>query len=90
MAHTKSGGSTALGRDSAGQRLGVKLYGGQVAKPGNIIVRQRGSKFRAGLNVQIGKDYTLYSVMNGIVNFSKKRVNRKDKVVVNVLEAVAK
>ena len=90
MAHTKSGGSTGLGRDSAGKRLGVKLYAGQIAKPGNIIVRQRGSKFRAGINVQTGKDYTLYSIMNGIVNFSKKRVNRKDKVVVNVLEAVAK
>ena len=72
MAHTKSGGSTALGRDSQGQRLGVKLYGGEYAKPGMIIVRQRGAHFFPGLGVKKGKDDTLFAVTTGIVHFKKK------------------
>ena len=72
MAHTKAGGSTHLGRDSASKRLGVKLFDGQVAKAGNILIRQRGSKFLAGTNVRKGADDTLYSVMDGIVKFSSK------------------
>ncbi len=74
MAHTKAGGSTRLGRDSQGQRLGTKLYGGEFAKVGNIIVRQRGSKIRAGLNVRMGKDDTLYAVANGIISFTRKKL----------------
>jgi large subunit ribosomal protein L27 len=75
MAHTKAGGSTRLGRDSQGQRLGTKLYSGEFAKIGNIIVRQRGSKIRAGLNVRMGHDDTLYAVANGIVSFSRKKLS---------------
>ncbi len=74
MAHTKAGGSTKLGRDSQGQRLGTKLYAGEYAKTGNIIVRQRGSKIRPGVNVRIGKDDTLYAVADGLVNFTHKKV----------------
>lgn len=74
MAHTKAGGSTKLGRDSQGQRLGTKLYGGEFAKIGCIIVRQRGSKIRAGLNVRMGKDDTLYAVANGIISFSRRKL----------------
>ncbi|MDD5437841.1 MAG: 50S ribosomal protein L27 [Patescibacteria group bacterium] len=75
MAHTKAGGSTRLGRDSQGQRLGTKLYSGEFAKIGNIIVRQRGSKIRAGLNVRMGHDDTLYAVANGTVSFSRKKLD---------------
>ncbi len=73
MAHTKSGGSTRLGRDSEAKRLGVKLFDGQKAKKGAIIVRQRGEKIKAGKNVGIGKDYTLYALKTGIVKFSEKQ-----------------
>lgn len=76
MAHKKAGGSTQLGRDSAAQRLGVKIYGGQPAKPGQIIIRQRGSRYRAGEGVRMGTDDTLYAVKNGIVEFSKKKIKR--------------
>jgi large subunit ribosomal protein L27 len=76
MSHKKAGGSTALGRDSQGQRLGVKLYGGQKVKAGNIIVRQRGSKIRAGQNVMVGRDYTLFAVANGIIKFTEKKVKK--------------
>ncbi len=76
MAHKKAGGSTQNNRDSQGQRLGVKLYAGQYAKSGSIIVRQRGSKIRPGQNVMIGKDDTLFAVANGIVKFSDKRIRR--------------
>ena len=74
MAKKKAGGSTQLGRDSISKRLGVKLYGGQFAQAGNIIVRQRGTKMRPGLNVQKGKDDTLFAVANGIVEFTTKNV----------------
>jgi large subunit ribosomal protein L27 len=76
MAHKKAGGSTSYGRDSQGQRLGVKKYAGEVVKTGNIIVRQRGSKIRAGLNVRMGSDDTLFAVAPGIVKFTDKRIRR--------------
>ncbi len=69
MAHKKGGGSTKNGRDSISKRLGVKLFGGQVAKAGNIIVRQRGTKFYPGKNVGMGKDYTLFALKDGKVKF---------------------
>ena len=71
MAHKKAGGSSRNGRDSAGRRLGVKLYGGQAAIPGNIIVRQRGNKFWPGEGVGQGKDHTIYAVVDGAVKFHK-------------------
>jgi len=74
MSHKKAGGSTSLGRDSVAKRLGVKLYGDQQAKPGDIIIRQRGSKFRAGKNVKKGGDDTLFSTANGLVNFFSKKI----------------
>ena len=73
MAHKKAGGSSRNGRDSAGRRLGVKKFGGEVVISGNIIVRQRGTKFHPGTNVKIGKDHTLFAVANGKVNFKKTR-----------------
>ncbi|MCC6563715.1 50S ribosomal protein L27 [Candidatus Uhrbacteria bacterium] len=76
MAHKKAGGSTAYGRDSHGQRLGVKKYAGETVKNGNIIVRQRGSKIRAGLNVKMGSDDTLFALTDGVVKFSDKRIRR--------------
>ena len=74
MAHRKSGGSTQLGRDSASKRLGVKLFAGQKAKPGSIIIRQRGTKFKPGKNVRRGSDDTLYAVKAGVVKFTTKRI----------------
>ena len=76
MAHKKGVGSSDNGRDSHSNRLGVKLFGGQVAKAGNIIVRQRGTKYHPGENVGIGKDHTLYALVPGKVFFAKKRLNR--------------
>jgi len=73
MAHKKSGGSSRNGRDSAGRRLGVKMYANQIIKAGQIILRQRGTKFYPGDNVGIGKDHTLYSLINGVVSFKKTR-----------------
>ncbi len=74
MAHRKAGGSTQLGRDSISKRLGVKLFGGQKVKAGQIIVRQRGSKFRAGKNVKSGADDTLFAMKDGVVKFSNKKM----------------
>lgn len=71
MAHKKAGGSSRNGRDSAGRRLGVKLYGGQEAIAGNIIVRQRGTKWWPGINVGMGKDHTLFALTDGHVTFKK-------------------
>jgi len=71
MAHKKAGGSTKNGRDSRGKRLGVKLYAGQVVRAGNILVRQRGSSYYPGTNVSSGKDFTLYSLVDGVVRFQK-------------------
>ncbi len=78
MAHKKAAGSTQLGRESESKRLGVKIYGGQKAKAGNIIIRQRGTKYRPGDNVRRGEDDTLYSAIDGVVAFSKKKVSRYD------------
>ncbi|MEA2043287.1 MAG: 50S ribosomal protein L27 [Bacteroidota bacterium] len=76
MAHKKGAGSTRNGRDSISKRLGVKLYGGQSARAGNIIVRQRGTKHHPGDNVRRGKDDTLYALIDGTVTFRKKAGNR--------------
>ena len=75
MAHTKSQGSTRNGRDSNSQRLGVKTYGGQLVSAGSIIIRQRGTKFKPGLNVGIGKDDTLFAKIDGIVKFKTRKVD---------------
>jgi len=72
MAHKKAGGSSRNGRDSRSKRLGVKIYGGQTVRAGNIIVRQRGAKFHNGENVGRGRDYTLYALTEGVVKFAVK------------------
>ena len=87
MAHKKGMGSTRNGRDSEAQRLGVKIYGGEAVKTGNIIVRQRGTKFHPGNNVGIGKDDTLYALVDGVVNFKKGRFNKSVVSVIPVAEA---
>lgn len=76
MAHKKAGGSVSKNRDTGGKRLGVKIYGGQRAAPGNIIVRQRGTKFFPGLGTMLGRDHTIFAITQGIVNF-KLRLGRK-------------
>lgn len=78
MAHTKAGSTSKLGRDSESKRLGVKLYAGQAAIPGNIIIRQRGTKFTPGVGVRIGTDDTLYAVRQGKVQFSRRRKTNYD------------
>ena len=77
MAHKKAGGSSRNGRDSAGRRLGVKKSGGQAVIPGNIIIRQRGTKFLPGKNVGLGRDYTIFALVDGNVRFDRsgRRVN---------------
>jgi large subunit ribosomal protein L27 len=72
MAHKKAGGSSRNGRDSAGRRLGIKKYGGEKVIPGNIILRQRGTKWHPGDNVGMGKDHTIFAVTDGNVKFTKK------------------
>ena len=72
MAHKKAGGSSRNGRDTAGRRLGVKKYGGETVLSGNIIIRQRGTKYHPGKNVGMGKDHTLFSLIEGKVKFEKK------------------
>jgi len=76
MAHKKGAGSSRNGRESESKRLGVKLYGGQVVKAGNIIVRQRGTVHHPGSNVGIGRDHTLFAMIDGKVKFTKKRDNK--------------
>ncbi len=76
MAHKKGAGSSNNGRESASKRLGVKIFGGQAAISGNIIVRQRGTQHHPGANVGIGKDHTLYALTDGLVEFRKKKDNR--------------
>jgi large subunit ribosomal protein L27 len=76
MAHKKGAGSTQNGRESESKRLGVKIYGGQLAKAGNIIIRQRGTVHNPGQNVGIGKDHTLFALISGTVAFKKKRDDR--------------
>ena len=90
MAHTKAIGSTQLGRDSQPKYLGVKLYGGQIAKPGSVIIRQRGSKFLAGEGVRLGRDYTIYAVVAGKVKFTtkKKRLFNGRKRLVKIVNVV--
>jgi len=78
MAHKKAGGSTKNGRDSNSKRLGVKIFGGQNCKAGNILVRQKGSKFKPGNNVSMGKDFTLFALQDGTVKFFKKRIKNFD------------
>jgi len=77
MAHKKAGGSSRNGRDSAGRRLGVKKFGGQEVIGGNIIVRQRGTKFYPGVNVGMGKDHTLFATAQGVVRFHDGKLGRK-------------
>ncbi|MBB3102813.1 50S ribosomal protein L27 [Azomonas macrocytogenes] len=72
MAHKKAGGSTRNGRDSESKRLGVKMFGGQAVQAGNILVRQRGTKFHPGYGVGLGKDHTLFAKVNGVVKFEVK------------------
>ena len=76
MAHKKAGGSSRNGRDSAGRRLGVKKFGSEIVVPGNIIVRQRGTKFHPGSNVGMGKDHTIFSLVDGKVVFTRKKDNK--------------
>jgi large subunit ribosomal protein L27 len=76
MAHKKGAGSSRNGRDSQSKRLGVKLFGGQAAKAGNIIVRQRGTKHNPGLNVGLGKDHTLFALTDGEVEFKRRKDNK--------------
>jgi large subunit ribosomal protein L27 len=81
MAHKKAGGSSRNGRDSAGQRLGLKIFGGEHVLAGNIIARQRGTKWHAGRNVGVGKDHTLFALINGKIEF---RAKTKGRVFVSV------
>lgn len=84
MAHKKGEGSVKNGRDSQSKRLGVKIYGGQPAIAGNIIVRQRGTQYHPGKNVSVGRDYTLFATADGVVEFRKTREN---KTIVSVSQA---
>jgi len=88
MAHKKGAGSSKNGRESQSKRLGVKIYGGQFAKAGNILIRQRGTVHNPGLNVGMGKDHTLFALVDGIVEFKKTR-NEKSFVSVAPLEIAA-
>lgn len=83
MAHKKGVGSSDNGRDSKSKRLGVKLFGGQTAVAGNIIIRQRGTKFHPGRNVGVGKDFTIYALADGVVTFQTKKRDRTYVSVVN-------
>jgi large subunit ribosomal protein L27 len=89
MAHKKGGGSSRNGRDSQSQRLGVKKYGGEVVRSGNILVRQRGTRIKPGLNVKVGKDDTLFAIIDGIVVYQVVRDGRKMVSVMPVEEEVA-
>ncbi|WP_343629640.1 50S ribosomal protein L27 [Roseateles sp.] len=85
MAQKKGGGSTRNGRDSKPKMLGVKVYGGQTISAGSIIVRQRGTKFHAGTNVGMGKDHTLFALIDGTVSFAVKGENNRSTVVVTAI-----
>ena len=76
MAHKKAGGSSRNGRDTEGRRLGVKKYGGEVVVPGNIIIRQRGTRWKPGTNVGLGRDHTIFALVDGAVKFQKKAEGR--------------
>ncbi len=84
MAHKKGEGSVKNGRDSQSKRLGVKIFGGQAAVAGNIIVRQRGTSYHPGKNVGVGRDFTLFALMNGVVEFKKGKADRNFVHVVDV------
>ena len=84
MAHKKGGGSSRNGRESASKRLGVKKFSGEKILAGGIIVRQRGTRFRAGKNVGMGKDHTLFALIEGNVDFQDKKINNKSRKVVSV------
>ena len=86
MAHKKAGGSSRNGRDSAGRRLGVKKFGGQEVEAGNIIVRQRGTKFHPGTNVGMGRDHTLFALTDGAVKFVR---SHQDRTFVTIVPTVA-
>jgi len=86
MAHKKGAGSTNNGRESHSKRLGVKIYGGQIIRNGNIIVRQRGTKHHPGVNVGLGKDHTLFATADGVVEFKKGKNGRS---FVSVVDATA-
>lgn len=86
MAHKKGAGSSRNGRDSESKRLGVKLYGGQIVKAGNIIVRQRGTVHHPGENVGLGKDHTLFALIDGKVEFKKKKDNKSFVSIIPVAE----
>ncbi len=83
MAHKKAGGSTRNGRDSQSKRLGVKRFGGEVVKAGNILIRQRGTRFHAGTNVGCGKDHTLYALSDGRVIFERKGALKKSYISIS-------
>jgi large subunit ribosomal protein L27 len=85
MAHKKAGGSSRNGRDSKGQRRGVKHFGGEVVRAGNIIVRQLGTKFHPGQNVGVGRDYTLYALADGTLKFEKYTRHRKVRTRISVV-----
>jgi large subunit ribosomal protein L27 len=85
MATKKAGGSTSNGRDSAGRRLGVKKFGGQFVQPGDIIIRQRGTKWKPGINVGLGKDHTIFSMVMGKVTFFHKKHNGYERTFVSVI-----
>jgi large subunit ribosomal protein L27 len=87
MAHKKAGGSSRNGRDSRGQRLGVKMFGGEYVKPGNIIVRQRGTQVHPGLNIGVGRDWTLYALIPGRVHFERLDKTRKRVSIIPLTEA---
>ena len=89
MAHKKAGGSSRNGRDSAGQRRGVKRFGGQKVLAGNILVRQLGTKFHPGDGVGMGRDYTLFALVDGVVQFEKYTRNNKVKTRIHVVPAQA-
>lgn len=82
MAHKKAAGSTRNGRDSESKRLGVKRFGGQVVKAGNIIVRQRGTKFHPGVNIGMGKDHTLFATADGVVKFEVRGPKKRKTVTI--------
>jgi len=95
MAHVKSGGSTKLGRDSNAKRLGIKKFEGQTVESGNVLIRQRGTKWHPGLNTKIGCDDTIYALINGVVKFSNKRKKTftgktKKITVINIIPSVQK
>lgn len=94
MSHKKAGGSTQNGRDSAGKRLGVKVFGGQVVKAGGIIIRQRGTEYFPGKNTDMGRDHSIFSLVHGKVEFSEKAFKKYDSrifkdTIVNVVPLMA-